>query len=136
MTAEILTQIAMATALNLASVTCVTPFLRPFQNAGYVPGSSKDMTVGYGITGANRSRHEDYLMLGTKGTTKTKDGSIVLASMDKESDNSQRGQDPGRARLRADPVYSETAVEQGAQGVSRAPEKGIRGSRSVNVQHR
>lgn len=133
--AQVLTQIAMETALNLASVTCLTPFLRPFQESGYIRSASQDGLVKYGITGANRSRNETYIMLGTaKSTTRAKDGSIVHMSTDKQPENLGLRDATGGTRLRADAGHHEAVVEREESGRDGAPQTGIRVSRSVNVQ--
>lgn len=130
--APIWTQIAMETALNLASVTCLTPFLRPFQDAGYMRSTSQDGLVKYGITGGNRSRNETYIMLGTaKSTTRAKDGSIVHTSADKELENREGA---GHVKLRTDAGHHETVVGREELEDDGAPETGIRVSRSVKVQ--
>ena len=78
----------METALNLASVTCLKPFLRPFQESGLLVNTTQHGPVKYDIGGTSRSRSETYLMLGTIGSTlKNKDGSIVRTSTKGETDD-------------------------------------------------
>ena len=121
----------MEMALNLASVTCLKPFLRPFQESGYIPTTMQEGPIDYGITGAKSSRSESYLMLGTAGTTttKNKDGSIIQAPVEV----SQRQSIP-RARLRADDGQHEAKCEYDAREYGQATPKVIRVSRTVQVQ--
>jgi len=125
----------METALNLASITCVKPFLRPFQESGYILTSDKVGPATYGITGASRTRSESYLMLGTAGsTTKNKDGSIVHAAGKQEAEVATERRSMPRAKLRADVGQHEVACEHDERGHGDATPKAIRVSRTVQVQ--
>ncbi|KAK5702463.1 hypothetical protein LTR17_022296 [Elasticomyces elasticus] len=134
--AEILTEVAMETALNLASVTCVKPFLRPFQEGGYISTTTPNAPASYGITGASRSRSEAYLMLGTAGSTvKNKDGSIMHTATQKELDDAADRKGTPRVKLRADGGRHEAACEHDGRGYGHAAPKVIRVSRTVQVQN-
>jgi hypothetical protein len=133
-TGEILLAVAMETALNLASVTCLKPFLRPFQESGYI-ARSINTSGNYGITGANRSRSEAYLMLGTSGSTvKNKHGSIIQSRIEKEPSTVNRRQSVPRPKLREDAMDNEAACEHDERPYRNTPAKAIQVSRTVEVQ--
>ncbi|KAK3671127.1 hypothetical protein LTR78_008928 [Recurvomyces mirabilis] len=134
-TVDVLLAVVMDTALNLASVTCLRPFLRPFQESGYIVSSSLSASGKYGITGANRTRTEAYLMLGTAGSTvQNKHGSIVLSRVDKEPSVTTQPQGMPRFNMRADATHNETACELEERGHRDTPAKAIRVSKTVQVQ--
>ncbi|KAK3112625.1 hypothetical protein LTR53_010916 [Teratosphaeriaceae sp. CCFEE 6253] len=139
-TAEVLTQVVMETALNLASVTCMRPFLRPFQESGFILTSTQEGggPPKYNITGASRTRSESYLMLGTAGsTTRNKNGSVVqtTASEKERGEDGPQRRDVPRARLRADLGHNEAACEHDAgRGHGSPVPKAIRVSRTVQVR--
>jgi len=134
--AELLSEVTMEIALNLASVTCLKPFLRPFQDAGYILSTSLDGPPKYGITGPSRLRSETYLMLGTIGSTVTrnKDGSIVRTRVEQEIEDVGQLQSMPRAKLRADAGHHEAACEHDGQGYGDVTSKGIQVSTTVEVQ--
>lgn len=133
--ADILLQVVMEIALNLASVTCLKPFLRPFQESGYIVSSTLNASGNYGITGANRTKSEAYLMLGTAGSTlKNKDGSIIQSRTEKEPGTSTQRQSIPRPKFRADAIDNEAACEHEGRGYRNAPAKAIQVSRTVQVE--
>jgi len=127
--------IAMDIALNLGSITCAKPVLRPFQEAGYQPSDSySGKATNYNIARTNRSRSEAYLMLGTaKSTTKRQDGSIVQARLGTKSEDDADSWVEPRPRLRGDGGKSKAACERDEEEHADALPKTIHVLKTVHV---
>ena len=128
--------VAMDMALNLGSINCAKPFLRLFQEGGYIAGNSQSGTAKYNIAGTNRTRSEAYLMLGTmRATTKKRDGSIVHSRVEKEAAESTESWEVPQAKLRADVGYNEAACGHDDMGRVNSIPKAIRVSKTVHIYH-